>query len=110
MGSHSRCKAQSARLHILRIKNVQFETESTTRNILLSNLHTAATAFIPHKHTKEFLDTIAQSLYELLLKAEPDTDAQFAYARYFLHFALSPTHLEKVNNILTQKTQFRVSR
>jgi aminopeptidase N len=84
------------------LNNIEFETESTTRLTLLRQLTTAVKSFVAPTHRGEVLNQVADALLELARKAEPGSDAQFQFVRFFAQFAASPRHFDSLNALLTE--------
>jgi aminopeptidase N len=69
------------------LNNIGQETESTTMLTLLRQLVTTANSFVAPQHRSEVISQIGYSLLGLAREAEPGSDAQLQFTKFFALFA-----------------------
>ena len=76
--------------------NIASETESTTIRVTLSQLITAARMYVAPDRRDETIERIGDGLLELAKAAEPGSDAQFQFVKFFAAIASTPAHVEAI--------------
>ncbi|PPG17593.1 aminopeptidase N [Rathayibacter sp. AY1E8] len=84
--------------------NVATETESTTLRTVLNQLVATATQYVAPEYRAEVLEEAGDQLWTLAQSAEPGSDAQFQFVKFFAAIASTPAHLEAVQALLDGST------
>ncbi|PPH09421.1 aminopeptidase N [Rathayibacter sp. AY1G1] len=84
--------------------NVATETESTTLRTVLNQLVATATQYVAPEYRAEVLEEAGDQLWTLAQGAEPGSDAQFQFVKFFAAIASTPAHLEAVQALLDGST------
>ncbi|MDO9395453.1 MAG: aminopeptidase N [Herbiconiux sp.] len=79
--------------------NIATETESTTIRTVLGQLVLTATSYVDPAVRDETVATAADTLWRLALDAEPGSDAQFQFVKFFAALASTPAQLENVAHL-----------
>jgi aminopeptidase N len=83
------------------LNNIAHETESTTMLTLLRQLVTAGNLYVAEKHRGQVLADIGAGLLNLAREAEPESDAQLQFTKFFAQFATGAEQLDALEAILT---------
>ncbi|QHC73708.1 aminopeptidase N [Rathayibacter sp. VKM Ac-2805] len=84
--------------------NVATETESTTLRTVLNQLVATVTQYVAPEYRAEVLEEAGDQLWTLAQSAEPGSDAQFQFVKFFAAIASTPAHLEAVQALLDGST------
>ncbi|PPF59571.1 aminopeptidase N [Rathayibacter sp. AY1C2] len=84
--------------------NVATETESTTLRTVLNQLVATATQYVAPEYRAEVVEEAGDQLWTLAQGAEPGSDAQFQFVKFFAAIASTPAHLEAVQALLDGST------
>ncbi|QPZ37055.1 aminopeptidase N [Paramicrobacterium chengjingii] len=76
--------------------NIAAETESTTLRTTLSQLVLAAQQYVARDRQTSTLARVADELWGLAQQAEPGSDAQFQFVKFFAAAASAPAHLDTI--------------
>jgi len=76
--------------------NIAAETESTTLRIVLANAQLAASSYVAPARRADARRALADGLWELAQQAEPGSDAQFQFVKYFAALAESGSHVDEL--------------
>ncbi len=87
------------------LNNIGSETESTTMLTLLRQLITAGNMFVAEQYRAQTLEEIGAGLLALAKAAEPGSDAQLQFTKFFAQFATGQTQLDELQALLDGKTQ-----
>ena len=79
--------------------NIASETESTTVRTTLTQLLTAARAYVAPATRDEIITTVGDELWALALAAEPASDSQFQFVKFFANIASTPAHVEALKGL-----------
>ncbi len=82
------------------LKNIASETESTTVLTLLRQLVTATRTFSAEKNRTRYIEQTADALFNLATTAEPGSDTQFQFIKFFANFASTESQLDKLESLL----------
>lgn len=82
------------------LKNIASETESTTVLTLLRQLVTATRTFSAKKNRTRYIEQTADALFNLATTAEPGSDTQFQFIKFFANFASTESQLDKLESLL----------
>ncbi len=82
------------------LKNISSETESTTVLTLLRQLVTATRTFSAEKNRTRYIEQTADALFNLATAAEPGSDTQFQFIKFFANFASTKSQLDKLESLL----------
>ncbi|AND16559.1 aminopeptidase N [Rathayibacter tritici] len=80
--------------------NSATETESTTLRTVLNQLVATATQYVAPEFRAEVIEETGDQLWTLAQTAEPGSDAQFQFVKFFATVASTPAHLEAVQALL----------
>ncbi|TFD74775.1 aminopeptidase N [Cryobacterium fucosi] len=80
--------------------NVATETESTTLRTVLGQVVLAATYYVAAEFRANTVTEVGDALWSLARHAEPGTDAQFQFVKFFASVASTGSHLASVAAIL----------
>jgi aminopeptidase N len=83
------------------LKNISSETESTTVLTLLRQLVTATRTFSAEKNRNKYIEQTADALFNLAEAAEPGSDTQFQFIKFFANFASTESQLDKLEALLS---------
>ena len=83
------------------LNNIATETESTTMLTLLRQLTTAAHLYVAPQHRINVLAEIGDGLLALAKNAEPGSDAQLQFTKFFASFANTPDQLDYLEALLS---------
>lgn len=78
------------------INNISAETESTTMMSLLRQLVTTAYQFVAPQNRKDVISQIGNDLLRLATDAQPGSDAQLQFVKFFAVFANNPVLLDEL--------------
>lgn len=79
--------------------NIATETESTTIRTTLSQLLLAVSAYVAPARQKQMSTEAAAALWDLARNAEPASDAQFQFVKFFAALASTDEHLDIIENL-----------
>jgi aminopeptidase N len=79
--------------------NIATETESTTIRTTLSQLATAARMYVDPSTRTETIAEVGDALWGLADAAEPGSDAQFQFVKFFASLASTPAHVETLRRL-----------
>ncbi|WP_066042792.1 aminopeptidase N [Herbiconiux solani] len=79
--------------------NIATETESTTLRTVLGQLVLTASAYVAPEYRQETIEGAADALWRLALDAEPGSDAQFQFVKFFAALASTEEQLENVAHL-----------
>jgi aminopeptidase N len=80
--------------------NIAAETESTTIRTTLSQLLTVARAYVDPAKRAETITAVGDKLWELAKDAEPGSDAQFQFVKFFANIASTSEHVAVMSGLL----------
>jgi aminopeptidase N len=72
--------------------NIASETESTTVRTTLSQLGTVARVYVEPSTRADTIREIGDAMLDLARAAEPGSDAQFQFVKFFANYASTPAH------------------
>jgi aminopeptidase N len=78
------------------LNNIAPETESTTIRTTLSQLALAASSYVAPDRQKTTSEDAASALWKLARSAEPGSDAQFQFVKFFAALASTEEHLAAI--------------
>lgn len=87
------------------LNNIASETESTTMLTLLRQLVTTGNLYVSVPNRKSTITAIGSGLLELARTAEPGSDAQLQFTKFFALFANTPELLDALENIRNGQEQ-----
>ncbi|MFK4728442.1 aminopeptidase N [Agromyces mediolanus] len=76
--------------------NIAAETESTTLRIVLANAQLSASSYVAPERRGEARRALADGLWDLAQQAEPGSDAQFQFVKYFAAIAEAGSHVDEL--------------
>jgi aminopeptidase N len=76
--------------------NIASETESTTIRTTLSQLVQTARVYVAPEHRAETITEIGDGLWRLAAAAEPASDAQFQFVKFFANIASTPEQVTAI--------------
>ena len=76
--------------------NIANETESTTIRVTLTQLVAAARMYVAPERRAATIERIGDGLWELAQSAEPASDAQFQFVKFFANIASTPAHVAAI--------------
>ena len=79
--------------------NIANETESTTIRTTLSQLVQVARVYVAPAKRDATIKTIGDELWGLALAAEPASDAQFQFVKFFANIASTPSHVSALHGL-----------
>ncbi|WP_350349726.1 aminopeptidase N [Agromyces sp. G08B096] len=79
--------------------NIASETESTTLRIVLANAQLAASSYVAPAKRADARRTLADGLWALAQAAEPGSDAQFQFVKYFAAVAEAGSHVDELSSL-----------
>jgi aminopeptidase N len=82
------------------LNNIAAETESTTIRTTLSQLLTVARAYVDPAKRAETITAVGDKLWELAKDAEPGSDAQFQFVKFFANIASTSEHVATMSGLL----------
>lgn len=82
------------------LDNIAAETESTTLRMTLAQVLLAARSYVAPHRREHLLELCGDGLWSLAQNAEPGSDAQFQFVKFFAQAASSPQQLEAVATLL----------
>ncbi len=74
--------------------NIATETESTTLRTTLTQLTTVARLYVDPARREQTIVEVADALWALAQGAEPGSDAQFQFVKFFANMAATSSHAE----------------
>jgi aminopeptidase N len=80
--------------------NIASETESTTIRLSLTQLSTAARAYVDPAVREDTIERAGTELWALARVAEPASDAQFQFVKFFANLASTPAHAATLKGLL----------
>jgi aminopeptidase N len=80
--------------------NIASETESTTIRTTLAQLGLVASQYVARSQRTETLTRVGDTLWTLAGQAEPGSDAQFQFVKYFASYASTPEHVSALTGLL----------
>jgi aminopeptidase N len=80
--------------------NIATETESTTIRTTLTQLSTVARLYVAREARAETIGAVGDSLLTLARAAEPGSDAQFQFVKFFAGIASTPSHIDALRGLL----------
>ena len=87
------------------LNNIASETESTTMLTLLRQLVTTANTFVAPEHRESVISEVGAGLLKLARSAQPGSDAQLQFTKFFALFANNDELLNALANIREGKEQ-----
>lgn len=87
------------------LNNIASETESTTMLTLLRQLVTTANTFVATEHRESVTSEVGAGLLKLARSAQPGSDAQLQFTKFFALFANNDELLDALANIREGKEQ-----
>ncbi len=87
------------------LNNIASETESTTMLTLLRQLVTTANTFVAPEHRESVISEVGAGLLKLARSAQPGSDAQLQFTKFFALFANNDELLDALANIREGKEQ-----
>ncbi|SEC14691.1 aminopeptidase N [Paramicrobacterium humi] len=81
------------------LNNIATETESTTLRTTLNQLVLAASHYVSPSRQRATLQRVADALWQLANDAEPASDAQFQFVKFFAAVAETPEQLDSVQGL-----------
>lgn len=82
------------------LRNIATETESTTIRTTLNQLALAAKQYVNPFNRAKTLEKIGSDLWTLAQLAEPGSDAQFQFVKFFAHLASVGDHVAALRGLL----------
>ncbi len=79
--------------------NIAQETESTTVRTTLTQLVQAARAYVAPANRAAAIKEIGDELWGLALAAEPASDSQFQFVKFFANIASTPSHVSALQGL-----------
>ena len=79
--------------------NIASETESTTIRTTLGQLVQTARVYVAPASRAETIKAIGDELWGLALAAEPASDAQFQFVKFFANVASTPAHMAALQGL-----------
>ncbi|HEY4268024.1 MAG TPA: aminopeptidase N, partial [Galbitalea sp.] len=76
--------------------NIASESESTTIRVTLSQLLSAARMYVAPERRAATIERIGDGLWALAQAAEPASDAQFQFVKFFANIASTPAHVAAI--------------
>jgi aminopeptidase N len=76
--------------------NIANETESTTIRVTLTQLVAAARMYVAPERRATTIERIGDGLWALAQSAEPASDAQFQFVKFFANIASTPAHVAAI--------------
>jgi len=80
--------------------NIATETESTTLRTTLTQLATVARIYVDPATREDTVREVGDALLALARDAEPGSDAQFQFVKFFANLASTPEHVDAVRGLL----------
>jgi aminopeptidase N len=80
--------------------NIASETESTTIRTTLSQLGLVSSQYVARPKRTETRTRVGDTLWALASEAEPGSDAQFQFVKYFASYASTPEHVTALRGLL----------
>src|SRR5690606_32760125 len=80
--------------------NIATETESTTIRTTLNQLALVAKQYVTPADQAKTLEQVGSSLWTLAQLAEPGSDAQFQFVKFFAHLASIGDHVSALRGLL----------
>jgi aminopeptidase N len=87
------------------LNNIASETESTTMLTLLRQLVTTANTFVAPEYRESVISEVGAGLLKLARSAQPGSDAQLQFTKFFALFANNDELLDALANIREGKEQ-----
>jgi len=84
--------------------NIAAETESTTIRTTLTQLLTVARTYVAPERRTETIATVGTALWELARLAEPGSDAQFQFVKFFAAIGSTEAHAAVLRELLDGTT------
>jgi aminopeptidase N len=81
------------------LNNIASETESTTIRTTLSQLVQTARVYVDPAERAATIKLIGDELWALALAAEPASDAQFQFVKFFANIASTPSHVSALQKL-----------
>ncbi|HRN29230.1 MAG TPA: ERAP1-like C-terminal domain-containing protein, partial [Terrimesophilobacter sp.] len=82
------------------LNNIASETESTTIRLTLSQLLLTARQYVNPNNRAKTIEYVGSSLWELAKLAEPGSDAQFQFVKFFANIASVGDHVSALRGLL----------
>ena len=82
------------------LANIATETESTTIRTTLSQLMLAARQYVAPADRTTTIEKVGSDLWALAQLAEPGSDAQFQFVKFFAHIASTSDHVAALRGLL----------
>ena len=82
------------------LNNIASETESTTIRTTLSQLALVAKQYVDPLRRDEMLEQVGDGLWLLANEADPGSDAQFQFVKFFANLASTPDHVATLSGLL----------
>jgi aminopeptidase N len=81
------------------LSNIASETESTTVRTTLSQLLQAARMYVSPEEREATITLVGDELRALALAAEPASDSQFQFVKFFANIASTPSHVATLQRL-----------
>ena len=82
------------------LNNIATETESTTMRLALTQLATAARAYVAPEIRDETIRQVGDALWTLASEADAGSDAQFQFVKFFANLASTAEHATALRGLL----------
>ena len=82
------------------LNNIATETESTTMRLALTQLSTAARAYVAPEIRDETIRQVGDALWTLASEADAGSDAQFQFVKFFANLASTAEHATALRGLL----------
>ena len=83
------------------VNNIPSETGSTTLRTTLGQVVLAARSYVAPSRRTQTLEAVADALWAFAQSADPASDAQFQFVKFFAQVASTPSQLDAIDALLT---------
>ncbi|NKX91880.1 aminopeptidase N [Sanguibacter hominis ATCC BAA-789] len=83
------------------VNNIPSETGSTTLRTTLGQVVLAARSYVAPARRTQTLEAVADALWAFAQSADPESDAQFQFVKFFAQVASTPSQLDAIDALLT---------
>ncbi|GAB3404937.1 aminopeptidase N [Schumannella luteola] len=87
------------------LDNIATETESTTIRLSLTQLTQVARSYVAPATRAAAIEEVGDTLWTLAQNAEPGSDAQFQFVKFFANIASTPAHAEVLRALQSGQTR-----
>ena len=87
----------------LALNSIATETESTTVMVLLRQISTTLSLYVHPDHAKDACEHVAETLWHLVIEAEPGSDTQLQLVRAFASLACTDVQMGTLEGLLEGK-------